>query len=263
MIGTLAVMKRRGALVAAGAVVTALLGAGILFCPLPYVVLEPGPTVDTLGTAGGKPVITVTGGEVSASTGQLRLTTVHVDADLRLWEAVESWFDRDRALVPRERVYPGGQRAEQVDRHNSELFTASQANAETAALRALGFESRPRPVVEFGVDSVGGPSAGLMFALGIIDKLTPEDLTGGKIVAGTGTVDAAGAVGPISGLPQKLLGARAAGAQLFLVPAGNCAEAARNAVPGLTMARVATVDEALNALRTYAAGGTPEPCDGR
>ena len=90
-----------------------------------------------------------------------------------------------------------------------------------------------------------------MFALGIIDKLKPEDLTGGKIIAGTGTIDDEGNVGPIGGIPQKLVGAKDAGAKIFLTPADNCAEAVRNAVPGLPMAEVATLDDALTALQTF------------
>ncbi|MGW4946562.1 YlbL family protein [Actinoplanes sp. NPDC004185] len=250
-------MRRRGVALVAGAVVTVLLGAGIRFWPLPFVVLEPGPTVDTLGSHEGAQVIAVTGGQAFGSAGQLRLTTVLVDTEVGLREAVEAWFDGDRAVAPRSRVYPAGQSAEQVDRHNAELFASSVRNAEQAARRELG---SPSVEVKVDVDEIGGPSAGLMLTLGIIDKLTPADLTGGRIIAGTGTVDEAGAVGPISGVPQKLLGARAAGAELFLVPEANCAEAVRNAVPGLVTARVATVGEALGAVRTYAAGGAPEPC---
>jgi PDZ domain-containing protein len=73
--------------------------------------------------------------------------------------------------------------------------------------------------------NIGGPSAGLMFSLGIYDTLTPGSLTGGKTVAGTGTMDAAGNVGPIGGIQQKIVGARDAGAQLFLVPPDNCQDA--------------------------------------
>ena len=251
-------MRRRGVALVAGAVVTVLLGAGIRFWPLPYVVLEPGPTVDTLGSHEGAQVIAVTGGQASGSAGQLRLTTVLVDTEVGLREAVEAWFDGDRAVAPRSRVFPAGQSAEQVDRRNAELFASSVRNAERAAQRELGSPSSVK--IDIEVDEIGGPSAGLMLTLGIIDKLTPADLTGGRIIAGTGTVDEAGAVGPISGIPQKLLGARAAGAELFLVPEGNCAEAVRNAVPGLAMAKVATVDEALAAVRTYVAGGAPRPC---
>ena len=190
--------------------------------------------------------------------GQLRLTTVQVRTELTLTDAVGAWFDDDRALVPRSVVYPPGLTDQQVEEKNADAFSSSQRNAEAVARREIG-----RPFeVSFGREDIGGPSAGLMFTLGLIDKLTPADLTGGKIVAGTGTVDEAGKVGAISGIPQKLLGAKAAGAQIFLVPAANCAEAVRNPVPGLPTAEVATVDDGLAALRTFAAGGTPPPCPG-
>jgi len=114
--------------------------------------------------------------------------------------------------------------------------------------------------VNIPIENIGGPSAGLMLTLGIIDKVQPEDLTGGKIIAGTGTIDDDGDVGPIGGIPQKLVGAKDAGAQLFLVPKDNCAEALKNSVPGLPMAEVATVDDALTALKTFTRGGTPKPC---
>ena len=112
------------------------------------------------------------------------------------------------------------------------------------------------------VENVGGPSAGLMLALGIIDKLKPEDLTGGKIIAGTGTIDPAGTVGPIGGVPQKLVGAKAAGATYFLTPKDNCAEAVANAQAGLTLVQVTTLDEALAALGQIRAGQPPTLCPG-
>ena len=246
--------RRRALTLLAGALTTALLAVGVATLPVSYVVLEPGPTVDTLAAD----VITLTGAETSTSAGQLRLTTVQVRTDITLREAAGAWFDDDRALVPRATVYPPGLTDQQVDRRNAEAFTTSQRNAETVARREV---ARPFEAT-FGREDIGGPSAGLMFTLGLVDKLTPADLTGGRIVAGTGTVDESGAVGRISGIPQKLLGAKAAGAQIFLVPEANCAEAVRNAVPGLPTARVATVDDALAALKTFAEGGTPPPCPG-
>ena len=116
--------------------------------------------------------------------------------------------------------------------------------------------------LDIPIENIGGPSAGLMLALGIIDKIKPEDLTGGKVVAGTGTIDPAGAVGPIGGIPQKLVGAKDAGATHFLTPADNCAEAVANAVPGLVLARVATLDEALTALGEIRADRRPQLCPG-
>jgi Lon-like protease len=114
--------------------------------------------------------------------------------------------------------------------------------------------------ITFSLDDVGGPSAGLMFSLGIVDKLTPDDLTGGINIAGTGTIDNDGKVGAIGGIAQKMRGAKRDGATVFLSPADNCAEAVANQVPGLELVKVATLDDALHALATLRAHGTPTLC---
>lgn len=102
--------------------------------------------------------------------------------------------------------------------------------------------------VEISLDDVGGPSAGTMFALGIVDKLTPGSLTGGKHIAGTGTIDDAGNVGEIGGITQKMVAARDAGATVFLAPAGNCAEALQTVPAGLRLVRAKTLSSAVQAL---------------
>jgi len=143
----------------------------------------------------------------------------------------------------------------------AKITTKADKDSDTPRIGVEIDQRQPHPfTVKIDLDEIGGPSAGLMFTLGIIDKLRPADLTGGKIIAGTGTIDDDGNVGPIGGIPQKLVGAKEAGAQIFLVPADNCAEALRNAVPGLPMARVATVDDALAAVATFTSGGTPAKC---
>lgn len=114
--------------------------------------------------------------------------------------------------------------------------------------------------LSINLGDVGGPSAGLMFSLALVDKLTPGALTGGRFVAGTGTIDAEGRVGPISGIRFKMLKAQEVGAQTFLVPAANCAEAAAQAPDELQLVRVATLDDAVSALHTLEAGGTPPAC---
>jgi PDZ domain-containing protein len=338
-------MRRRGVTVILGALITALLAVGVMAAPLPYVVLKPGPTVNTLGSDNGAEVIQVTKGATSTSAGQLRLTTVNVQSKVELVWAISSWFSNKDAVVPRELIYPPNQTEKQVEQQNAQEWTQSQASAVTVALTKLGYpvqtyvkkvtagsaatgvlrandvitavggtkvtspgkltelvrakpagttltvdytrggkaasakittkaadDKTPRLGVEIAtrqphpfdikidLDKIGGPSAGLMFTLGILDKLQPADLTGGKIIAGTGTIDDDGNVGPIGGIPQKLVGAKDADAQLFLVPKDNCAEALKNAVPGLPMAEVATVDDALTALKTFTGGGTPKPC---
>lgn len=98
--------------------------------------------------------------------------------------------------------------------------------------------------VEITLEDVGGPSAGLMFALGIIDRLTEESMTGGEDWAGTGTVDPDGTVGPIGGIAQKVVGARDAGAAHFLVPRGNCTELQGRVPRDLEVHGVEDVDQA-------------------
>ncbi|MGY1740696.1 MULTISPECIES: YlbL family protein [unclassified Blastococcus] len=128
----------------------------------------------------------------------------------------------------------------------------------------LGILVADRPSAPFDVDiqvaDVGGPSAGLMLTLGILDLVGDTDLTEGAVVAGTGTIDAAGTVGPIGGIQLKMVAAREIGAELFLVPADNCAEALDAPQPGLTMARVADLQDALDALDDLRAGRTPAGC---
>lgn len=103
--------------------------------------------------------------------------------------------------------------------------------------------------VRLRIDDVGGPSAGMMFALGIIDKLTPGSLTGGRTVAGTGTICGDGTVGAIGGIVQKMHAARAAGATLFLAPEGNCGEVVGHIPAGLDVVPVGTLSDSLAALQ--------------
>ncbi len=102
-------------------------------------------------------------------------------------------------------------------------------------------------------DSIGGPSAGLMFSLAIYDTLTPGSLTDGAEVAGTGTVNPAGKVGAIGGIQQKIVAARNDGAKLFLVPAGNCAEAISAPQGDMRLVKAATMHDALTSLKAWAA----------
>lgn len=102
--------------------------------------------------------------------------------------------------------------------------------------------------VTIQLNNVGGPSAGMMFALGIIDTLTPDQLNGGETVAGTGTIDAEGVVGPIGGIRQKMWGAVGAGADWFLAPADNCDEVVGHIPDGLRVFSVETLDDSLAVL---------------
>lgn len=327
-----------------------VLTAGASAATVPYVSYAPGPTFDTLGEVGGRPMIDIEGHEVFPTEGRLDLTTISVRTDLTLTDALRDWFRRDRAVVPRELLFPPDQSEEEVRERNAERLRASESSATTAALRAVGVpvttvvevagvqeglpadgrlqpgdvltavdgtpvstsadvsrlvSSRPpgsdvriayrradagaetvlttvaapkqpeRGVigvtltetadypfeVTITLDDVGGPSAGLMFALGIVEKLEAESLTDGRYVAGTGEISSDGVVGPIGGIPQKLIAARDQGAEVFLVPAGNCAEALDQAPDGLRLVKVETLTQALDGLRTLREGGTPPGCE--
>lgn len=114
--------------------------------------------------------------------------------------------------------------------------------------------------VKISIGDIGGPSAGLMFALAIIDKLTPANLTGGKFIAGTGQIEVGGAVDPIGGIQQKMVAARAAGATIFLTPAANCPDTAGAVPAGLRLVKVSSLSGAIAALLALNQGGPVPTC---
>lgn len=134
--------------------------------------------------------------------------------------------------------------------------TATATDGTTSTVIGIGTKvTYDLPVdITIQLDNVGGPSAGMMFALGMIDLLTPGELNGGEDVAGTGTIDADGNVGAIGGIRQKLFGAKEAGAEWFLAPASNCDEVAGHVPAGLTVFAVKTLDDSLTALEAIADG---------
>ncbi len=116
-----------------------------------------------------------------------------------------------------------------------------------------GYSYGPRIAYDLGRE-IGGPSAGLVFALAIYDKITPGDLLAGQHVAGTGTINPTGVVGAIGGIQEKIAGAEAAGATTFLVPAQNCADLA-GVRTSMRLVRVATLNDAIRSVRWL---GSPE-----
>jgi PDZ domain-containing protein len=158
---------------------------------------------------------------------------------------------------------PGAPVVLTVDRHGTtRKFRLKTADARGSAVVGVGvLETYRFPFqVRINVGNIGGPSAGLMFALGIVDKLTPGDLTGGRFIAGTGEIAVNGAVGPIGGIQQKMAGARASGATVFLTPAANCPDTAGAVPQGLRVIKVSTLAGAVHALKALAAGGNVPSC---
>tara|TARA_R110002051_G_scaffold60578_13_gene111085 strand:+ start:3095 stop:4222 length:1128 start_codon:yes stop_codon:yes gene_type:complete len=319
--------------------------------PSPYIIEQPGPVYDTLGDVEIEgalvPLIQIPVETTYPTEGALDMLTVNVrgnpDSPLSWFEIGAAYFDRSRAIVPVEAVYPVGVTVEESTEAGRVQMETSQQEAIAAALSNLDYEfdatltvaettdggpsdgvlqagdivltvngeefadvaglrdaiaangtSTPADVVyerdgeeltaeitpvlsegddaiavigvivgseyNFPVDvkiqleNVGGPSAGMMFALGIIDKLTPGPINGGHQVAGTGTISATGDVGPIGGIQQKMYGAKDAGADFFFAPVENCDEVVGNTPKDLTVYAIDNLNDALVALASIRGG---------
>jgi Lon-like protease len=160
-------------------------------------------------------------------------------------------IDQVRAAITSHRS--GEQVAFLVSRDDTRTSVAVRVAAANGQPR-VGVELRELfdelPVkVSIETENIGGPSAGLMFALSIIDRLTPADLTGGRRIAGTGELSIDREVLPIGGVAEKLVGARRQGASVFLIPADNCSDVRGRVPAGLRLVPVATLDDALRFLR--------------
>ncbi len=346
-------MNRRSAATVTSVAAIVLLVAGIVASPMPFVTMNPGPTVDILGTFRKEPIVKVDGAKTYDPSGELRLVTVSEstpDHRVLLAEALQAWWDDDSALLPRDAVYPKTTTSEDERALSAAQMVTSQDTAIAAALRRLGYRLKTFPeviglspggpsagklelrdrirsidgtrtrtldsvykalkdvkagatvtvvvqrgsfdepttkrlrittvrdpdpanggraligifpgtgyrfpfTVSVGIDDgIGGPSAGLMFALAIYDTLTPGDLTGGADVAGTGTITDTGEVGAIGGIQQKIVGAKRDGARLFLVPPDNCADALGAPVDDdeIRLVKAATLESAIDSLTAYA-----------
>ncbi|MDR3082660.1 MAG: hypothetical protein LBV60_17330 [Streptomyces sp.] len=233
--------------------VVALL-ATAAFAPLPFSVAQPGMTANVLGENKGAPVITISGAPTRTTKGELRMTTIVAtgpDVRVFLGDVVDGWWRTDRAVMPRDAVYPSGGNVKEIERHNTEQMKQSQDAATRAALKHLNVSDK-NVKVTLKLADVGGPSAGLLFSLGIIDKLHGDgsggDLTGGRTVAGTGTIDASGRVGAVGGVALKTQAAYRDGASVFLVPKAECADAKAELPKGLRLVPVTTLKGAVDAL---------------
>ena len=343
-------MSRRSLTLAIAGLATVVAIAVAVLVPVPYVILGPGPTLNTLGAYSGQPVVKITGHQTYPTTGNLNLVTVGLQGgpgvSMNVFQALRAWLDPSEAVVPETELYPAGQSVQQTQAQDTEEMTGSQQLATAAALTELhipyqtlvtvvstvpgypaskalkagdvietvdgkpvdgqtslssmitahpagtvftltvlrGGQTLTIPVVSkasagtpvvgvtvedqykfpfqvsISVGNIGGPSAGMMFALGIIDKITPDNLTGGKFIAGTGEITAVGAVQPIGGIQQKMVGARSAGATIFLTPAGNCSDTVGAVPAGLRLVKVSTLSQAVSDLEAIKAGKPVPSC---
>ncbi|MER6980434.1 S16 family serine protease [Streptomyces carpinensis] len=253
-------LSRPKALAVCALPVVALIAAAV-FAPLPFSVAQPGSTADVLGAFKGSQVITISGTPVRSTSGQLRMTTIEAtgpDAHITLGNVIDGWFRTDRAVMPRDAVYPSGDTVQQIEQHNVEQMQQSQDAATQAALKYLGLSGDKNIKVTLKLANIGGPSAGLLFTLGIIDKLRGTadggDLTGGRTVAGTGTISPDGTVGAVGGVSLKTQAAHRDGATVFIVPKAECTDARAELPKGMRLVPVTTLKGAVSALTTLKTG---------
>ncbi len=346
----LAMPRRLATLVIAGCCVVAGLAVAA-FTSVPYVALTPGPTLNTLGSPSGKPLIQISGHPTYPTTGHLNMVTVSYSGGpgtgFNIFNALSAWLTPDDAVVPQSEIFSPGQSQQQVVQQDTQEMVGSQQDAAAAALCYLGIgyktidkitsvvkgtpaygvlhpgeaitavdgapvgchndvvtmirDRKPgapvtltiqqggstrtirldtkdvdgEPVVgvtlappsyvfpfdiKIYIPGIGGPSAGMMFALGIIDKLTRDSLTGGRFIAGTGEIEPNGQVEAIGGIQQKMAGARAAGATIFLTPAANCSNTTGAVPAGLRLVKVSTLAEAVHDLEAIKSGQPVPSC---
>ncbi|MFI9273610.1 S16 family serine protease [Kitasatospora sp. NPDC052896] len=232
---------------------------------LPYTRTWPGDTANALGSYEGARVLSITGAPVRQTTGALRVVTIRADGptvSISLEQALAAWLNPKVAVLPREAVYPQTN-ATQANQVSAQQMTQAQDSATTAALNYLHL-SPDQVKVSVDLGDIGGPSGGQMMSLAIIDKLVGDgkggDLTDGRNIAGTGTIDDNGSIGAVGGVALKTWAAARDGATVFLVPRAECSDAKVNTPPGLRLVPVNTLLDSLRALGELEHGGTVPSC---
>ncbi len=231
-----------------------------LFLPLPFAILLPGPATDVLGPVVKMPSRFID--LVPTPTGKLMLTTVSVstpNSKVLGLEILARWIQADGVVVPKSAIYDPDADIEEIRKEGLADMDTSQDSAIAAAFNYLNQnEAELAPylqsgelnakLIKFDLPNTGGPSGGLIFALGIVEKLNKAQLVNGRLIAGTGTINKKGEVGPIGGIEDKLIGAKRAGATLFIAPIDNCVDIA-NVPRGLQIVAVSTLTQAVTLLK--------------
>jgi PDZ domain-containing protein len=226
---------------------------------VPYVVQKPGGVANVLGKYERVEVIQIEGIEREDTFGTLDTVFVTVvgspNGTFTIPELIPYMFSKDSVVLPLEEFYPPGFSEDDLDNESAQYMADAQKAAVNYVLSKVSPELRNRVKLKISLGEVGGPSGGLMFALGAYELLTPDTLTGGKRIAGTGTIDDQGLVGPIGGIQQKLWAAYYDGDKFFLAPKENCDEVVDHVPTGLRVIPVGTFDEALKVVQTIGSDG--------
>ena len=244
-------------------VVTATLGIFFVLAtiaPLPFAIVLPGEAQNIF-----KGVITIKNLDSYPATGRIDLMSIRVtNPDTWIFgpELIYSWISAERAVYPKTAIYPPGTSTKEESKQAKADMVGSQDKAISAAINYLqshpeilgnGSEGLARAnaldgkKIKFKIGETGGPSGGLVFAIGLVELLTEIDLMQGRHIAGTGTINTRGVVGPIGGINEKILSAKKVGATIFFAPVGNAEEIAK-APEGIKVITVATLAQAISYL---------------
>ncbi|WP_168122290.1 S16 family serine protease [Paenibacillus sp. HB172176] len=250
--GTL--VARRSLLSAA---LTAFLMWLLLYAPTPLVLYKPGIAAPVNG------MIAMQDGEDVQSEGKWLLTAVKL-TDTNVWGALKAAFDSKVDVYRRKDVFQGLSQQQYAERV-SEVMKESQSEAVEAAYRYVGISysivqgkvtpEQTEQTISISAGEIGGPSAGLVFALAAVDLLTEGDMTAGERIAATGTITTEGRVGAIGGIKQKVVSTSEEGAQLFLVPKENEKAARKEAKAigsSMKIVGVGSLKEAIAAIASFA-----------
>ncbi|CAN2176659.1 Peptidase S16, Lon proteolytic domain containing protein [Candidatus Nanopelagicaceae bacterium] len=226
-----------------------------LVTPVNFVIIQPGE-----GTPLFPKVLKVKSADVKtyAPHGQIYLLSIWVstpDAKILGAEALGCWVRAECVVFPRSVIYQRNTSAVKEEKKALKEMKISQSDAMTATKKYLAqhyssidTSKLSDSSLKVSLPNVGGPSGGLIFTIGLIDLLTPEDILQGRKVAGSGTISANGTVGPIGGISEKIIAAKKAGATVLFASRDNCDEIARD-VTGISVVAISTLDEALDYLQ--------------
>jgi len=240
-----------------------------LVAPVTFVAELPGPVLNVLDKQKDSEIIQIEDKTLTDPTTSVKSSTTTDESKLLMLtvsvyggpqrylgfiQIIWQFFNQDNAILPTEMVYPLDETSSENDEKTQSQMEGAQSSAVTAALSYLGKSSQDYNV-NISVEEVGGPSAGLIFALGIVDKIQVQNgqssFIGKHIIAGTGTIGEDREVGAIGGINQKLTAAHNNGATLFLMPESNCSGVDHFSYSNMRIVPVETLDEAVDVIKLY------------
>lgn len=223
-----------------------------LVIPVNFVLINPGE-----GNPLFPKLLNVTSARTYPVDGQMYLLSIWVtnpESEILGYQVLRCWAEKDCVVVPRSVIYQSKTDDKTEIAAGKKEMVRSQSSALLATKKLfaqyhpdIDLSQLTDASIKISLKNTGGPSGGLIFALGLTELLTPENILQGRKIAATGTISVAGKVGPIGGVAEKITAARATGTQLIFISRKNCDEVPEN-VEGVGVIAVSTLEEAYKSL---------------